>query len=158
MMEIDFITHYVDSCLEEGITKPADICQKVLAEIKDIDQKLEEYQTLRTSRANLVLVLKSFGHEDGAVYRRRIRPIKTVPEGELPPIEEEEEWMTLCVNICQTLQKTGRPMSVRELLDTLNYDPSNMDEFFTVVKLAFTSGYLNRLEDKTLVVGPNWKS
>lgn len=154
MSNEDFVEMYIDQCLDQGIVKPDNICNKAIERIKQIDNKLEEYAILRTERNNLLQVLRNFNHEEAKSRGRRARA--PMINSDIANVESNPSYIEGLVEICNIVEKFNSPISMRELMSKTKYDTEDPTPLYTMVKYLFNSGILTRNEDRYLKPGSNW--
>jgi hypothetical protein len=156
-MQTNFVEEYMDDCLDSGITKPDDMCNKALLEIAEIDKELEGYRDLRIKRNNLISVLRALNHEEGHTKRRRLRQLPVL-DTEGISIEEGSAYAEVASAICKILEESGSPMTMRDIITKTDYDTSDPTPFYQAAKKLFDTGIIARREDRTLVPGINWEN
>lgn len=153
-MSEEFVEQYVDSCFDEGIVKPDDICKKALDDIAELDNQLEEYKTLRIRRNNLIQVLRAFNHEEGKSRGRRARAPMINPE--VTDVDHDPSYKDVLVDICNAISEYNRPVTMREVIIKSKYDTEDTTPLYQAMKWLFNQGIVKRNEDRSVEPGPKW--
>ena len=123
-MEDNFVDEYINKCLDEGITKPVDICDKAVKEVTDIDAKIQEIQLLRERRDSLVQVLRTFNHDSVKTKGRRHKAPQV--DNSIASSEEDPEFKLLMKGICGLLEESDLKMSTRNIISKVNKEDKLM--------------------------------
>lgn len=153
-MDDNFVAEYITDCAKNGVASPPEICEKAKEEIKNIDQKILEINSLRMRKKNLLDVLKSFGHDSTK------RPRKNVVPSVIGPSANEEmnpEFLQYIKGICKTVEEKSRSVSPREIMDSIGGLEHNQIVYLSI-KWLCDKGILTRKEDRTLTKGVNWNT
>ena len=152
--EEEFVENFIDNCIDNGTTKPKDICEKALARIDIIDQELQEYRDLRIEKQRLIKVLKAFNHEGAKNRGRRPRAPMINPDVE---INDDPSYKDVLAKICDIVEHNS-PIEMRELTEKTGYDLQDVTPLYTAVKWLFNRGILSRQENRALVKGTQWEN
>jgi len=141
----DFVEDFISSCVDSGITKPADMCKKAIERRNEIDSELEKIYELREERDKLQKVLKAFNHED-VKRSRRIKP--TIVNNELKEAEDDPSYKELLKEIVDVVESSSKPLTSRELIDKVGYDGLDPSPVYLAIKWLFERSVLMRDEEK----------
>lgn len=103
-----FVSDYIQECIENGVNSPNDICKKVKEEIADIDRKLHESDGLRVRKINLSQVLVHYG----TVLKRQT---SNAIDAEIN--DNSDDFLELQKKICSLIDE--KPMTNREIIQAI---------------------------------------
>ena len=155
MADEDFVDEYIDACLEEDIVKPADICDRAIKDIEDIDKQLEEYNQLRIKKNNLVQVLRTFNHEQGRARGRRVVAPMVNPNA--ADVDSDPSYKSLLIDICNIVAETETSTTMREFMSKTGYDITDPTPLYQAMKWLLKRGILKRNEDRSVEEGSKWE-
>jgi len=149
----DFVENFISNCINDGISKPSDICNKALDRRNEIDLELEKIYELREERDNLQKVLKSLNHEEAR--RRRVK--SPTINNELKDAEKDPSYIELLKEIAGVVENSSKPLTSREIIVKVGYDGLDPSPVYMAVKWLFERSVLQRnKEDRTITKGTDW--
>lgn len=150
--EAKFAATFAAKCAAQGV--PA--IKTATEAISEIDAKLNELDTerakTRKQRALYVSYLKSVGQEN-------FHNLRFQPDDVDIPIEDESMAMKdLRMNILQTVEKARRPISIRQIMDSLNTSTEQQSDLIRQIDVMTKIRVLARDQQSLIVTGQNWEN
>lgn len=138
-IDVDFISEFVEECVQNGKASPKDIASEAKIKINNIDDQIRQIETLKSRRSKLVDVVNSFD----------------------APEDEERESGTFATNVCLEDEMTsqiysmvleGKVVAIGDVLK--KFGEQNKNKIFLSIKQLAEAGLLARDENKKFIPGP----
>lgn len=147
----EFVADYIQTCINNGTQRTADIREQAESEIKGIDAKMKENESLRSKKNYLQAVVRHLGGGTKTKATEK-RMDFSMSWGQL-----ESSFQELCILICEFVTTKGdEGTNPREIMETLNL-VREQKVVFSAVKWLWHNNIISRQEsNKTLVKGSGW--
>lgn len=145
MNKARIIAEYVSKCAKNGISSIEDINNQLKKDIKEIDEKLTSFDSLRIERANLHKVLEHFS----AI----LQTDKMTSSFD----DESEEMIEVKGKVIDFIEKNGSG-TTRDIITSVGY---NQDaKVVRVIKNLAEQGVIERDKENriNIVPGPSWNN
>jgi len=145
MNKARIIAEYVSKCAKNGISSIEDIHNQLKKDIKEIDEKLTSFDSLRIERANLHKVLEHFS----AI----LQTDKMTSSFD----DESEEMIEVKGKVIDFIEKNGSG-TTRDIITSVGY---NQDaKVVRVIKNLAEQGVIERDKENriNIVPGPSWNN
>lgn len=140
-LDIDFISTFVEECVQNDKSSPKDIASEAKIKIGNIDNEIRRIESLKVERSRLMDVVTSFDlpeEEDEA------ETVFATPECLDDPFVQQ---------VCMFVGRRG-PVMVRDFLD--EFGDALKEQIFLSLKRLSEAGIIARHVDKSFVTGQKW--
>lgn len=143
-----FVSDYIQECIENGIASPNDICNKVKIEIAEIDRKLHESDGLRIKKINLSQVLMHYGT---FLKRQTSNAINAEID------DNSDDFIQLQKEICKLIEQ--KSMTNREIIQAIGKYQEDA-KIIRAIKFLGEKEYLAKdgTPENKITKGPCWNN
>lgn len=141
-LDIDFISEFVEECVQNDKLSPKDIASEAKIKIGNIDNEIRRIEGLKAERSRLMDVVTSFDLPD---EEEETETVFAAPECLDDPFVRQ---------VCMLVARMGNPKVADFLAE---FGEALKEQVFHALKRLNEAGIIARHQDRSFVQGPKWE-
>ena len=154
MTSEEFLSSFIDNCIEKGQTSPTAMCNEAQKEIDLIEEELKKIEALRMRQSSLRQIIRQFSGAEPAKRAKKAPMITDLSKDSLDP-----QIRDICIKVCELVESKAptklTPYQIRDAVVSLE----NHMVAYAAIKSLWDRGVIQRLDEGPSVLiskGPKW--